>query len=75
LHGIGRCFDYREKTFRNSESVKKLSDDDSHDGSTFFVLALANQEKPLHGTQLKEMMAAASHNQVTRASWKICSSY
>jgi hypothetical protein len=43
-----------------------LSEDDICDGSTFLV-ALANQVKPLRNTQLKGMMVAASHNQVTEA--------
>jgi hypothetical protein len=81
LHEIGRCFDYRGKTFKNCEFVKKLSKDDIFcDGSTFLV-ALENQENPLRDTHLKGMMAAANQNQVTKstteenvlASWSTCS--
>jgi hypothetical protein len=46
-----------------------LSEDDICDGSTFLV-ALANQVKPLRNTQLKGMMAAASQYQVTEAQLK-----
>jgi hypothetical protein len=69
LQNIGRCFDYRRKEFKKCNCFQELSEDDIHDASTFLV-ALANQEKPLRDTQLKGMMAAASQNQVTKARLK-----
>jgi hypothetical protein len=69
LQEIGRCFDYRDKAFKNSECVTRLSKDGLHDGSTFLV-ALANQEKPLCDAQLKGTMAAAIQNQVTKTEMK-----
>ena len=65
LEAIGRCFDYRDKSFRNCECVKKLSNDDIRDGSIFLV-ELVNQEKCMCGTQLKGMLAAANQNSVTK---------
>jgi hypothetical protein len=69
LQNIGRCFDYRRKGFKTCNCFQELSEDNIHDASTFLV-ALANQEKPLCNTQLKGMMAGASQNQVTKARLK-----
>jgi hypothetical protein len=54
-HDIRRCFDYRGKPFRDCACVKNLTEGDFWDGAIFPV-SLANQEKALHGTQLKGMM-------------------
>jgi hypothetical protein len=63
-HDVGRCFNFRDKTFRDCVRVKNLIDDDIRDGAIFLV-SLANQDKALCETQLKGLMEAANQSHAT----------
>jgi hypothetical protein len=63
-HYVGRCFNFRDKTFRDCVCAKNLIEDDIWDVAIFLV-NLANKDKALGNTQLKGFIDAANQNHVT----------